>query len=620
MLVGYELIADACRFQKDAEHLLIRFKIEELRLVNWAKTVQLDYTDERLLLNDMSRGWMIDILFQQQKLLASFSCVGTRYEHIRKPLFQEQAESFVIASDKLLENGSGMSEHSNQTVQFPVAEKLVTKALKWLNQSGNVPNRIRWAAWDGEKMEALIHNLSGYNDRMHSALDQAQVDTLHDMTTRTKYQIILLNEQSEQMVSIWQSERIVRRPQGMITDIEDSEYDFRNGITRSGTRSLTQPLGALAQHKFVHLAIKHPQYVSKERGESIGLPHLADQIRETEIYLHDIYTRCGEEFPDEVREGDRTEATYNGASVWIEWKPSEVAGPGIPDGQIDPKIRSRVQKLATLLKQNVCNVRFRVPHCLGYFVDESEDRESRFGLVFEKPPTVPPSTSPTTLRALIEASSKPIDIPSLTDRITLMRLLAGTVERLQAVDWSHMGFRSSNILFFKTQRDDGVCRVDLSNPYVSGFDHSRPATDDMTEGLTGNAWADVYRHPTMQTMSIKRGSYMKSFDLYSLGIVLLEIAQWKTIDRILEIDLDTASPKQTRLVMDRLLETESQHLKFVKSYLGNAVEQAVRACLGGPASLGLPKGCDEGTQIVAAELQKEFGERVVRRLAGVGGL
>lgn len=627
MLVGYELIADACRLEKDAEHLLVKFKIEEHRLLNWANTIQLDYTEERLLINNMSRGLIMDVLDQQRKLLASFGRLDKRYGPLRRPLFHEQTESFVIDSDKLLENGSSMSEHSNQTVQFPVAEELVTKALNWLNKSRDVPKRIRWAVWDHEKMEALIDKLSEYNDKMHSALDRAQMDTLLDMTTRTNYQIVLLNRQMENMVQIWQSERITHRARGMITDIEDSEYDFLDGIAGPSTRSLTQPLGALAQQKFVHLAIEDSQYVSEERGESIGLPHLADHIRETELNLDDIYTRNGDHFPDEIEEGDRTEATYNGASVWIEWKPNELAGPGMPDGQVDPKIRSRVQKLAALLKQNNRKVRFRAPHCLGYFVDESEDRESRFGLVFEKPATVAPSTSPTTLRALIEASTKSFDTPSLTDRITLMRLLAETVERLHAVDWLHKGLRSSNILFFQKQNDDGTYEVNYADPYISGFDYSRPATnDDMTERPTDNAWADIYRHPTVQSTGNReesgtgRESYKKSFDLYSLGIVLLEIAYWKTIDQILDINLETARPKQTWPVMERLLVREPQHLKLVKSYLGNTVEEVVRSCLVGTEAFGLPRDCDERKGIVAAALQKQFGERVVRRLGGVVGL
>jgi len=610
----------------------VKFKIEQHRLANWGRLVKLDYTEERLELSHMSRGMIMDIMDQQNKLLTSFGRLDKRYGKLRKPLLQEQTEVFVIDSDRLLENGDSTSESSDQAVQFPPAEELVRKALDWLNKSRDVPKRIRWAAWDHEKMESLIMKLSDYNDKMHEALDRDQMDTLLDMQTRTNYQIVLLNRQMSNMVQLFQSNSIAYRPQGgMITDIEDSEYTFLTNLSVPSHRSITQQLGALAQQKFVHLAIEDSQVFSEERGNSIGLPHLADNIRDTELSILDIQPVNGASFPDEVEEGDRTEATYKGASVWIEWKPNEDAGPGMPDGHVDPKIKSRVQKLAALLKQNNRKVQFRAPHCLGYFVDESEDRESRFGLVFEKPPTVPSSTEPTTLRRLIEASNRPnstFDTPSLTDRINLMRLLSETVERVHAVDWLHKGLRSANILFFiKRGEAEHSVDVDFSDAYISGFHYSRPATnDDLTERPTDNAWADIYRHPTVQSTGNRedttstRESYKKSFDLYSLGIVLLEIAYWKTIDQILNINLDTARPKQTWPVMDRLLSREPQHLRFVKSYLGNTVEEVVRSCLVGPEAFGLEKGCDERRGVVAAALQSAFGERVVRKLGGMKGL
>ncbi|KAH7078092.1 prion-inhibition and propagation-domain-containing protein [Paraphoma chrysanthemicola] len=625
---GYELIADACHLERDAQALLVKFKIEEHRLLNWGKLVQLDYTEENLVLSNMSRGLIMDILDQQKKLLASFGRLDGKYARLRKPLLSELSEPFEIDSDRLLENGDSMSEYSRQTVQFPRAEQLVIKALDWLKKSGDVPRRIKWASWDHKKMESLISKLSDFNDKMHAALDRAQMDTLVQMQTDTNYQIVLLNRQMENMVQIWQSERIAFRPQphGMIMDLEDSEYDFYNGIAGPATRRLTQPLGALAQQKFVHLAIEDSQYVSEEYGQSIDLPHLAEHIRDTKLSLTDIHTVNNEPFPDDVEEGDRTEATYNNTSVWIEWKPNELPGPGQPEDHVNPKILARVKKLAALLKQNNRMVRFRAPHCLGYFVDESEDRESRFGLVFEKPASVPPSTRATTLLSLIEEFQG--QIPSLTDRITLMRLLAETVERLHAVDWLHKGLRSANILFFqKLNNETGVSEINYADPYISGFDYSRPATnDDMTERPTDNPRADIYRHPTVQSTGNRedsgtgRESYKKSFDLYSLGIVLLEIAHWKTIDQILSINLDRARPKHTWPVRDRLVNKEPQHLQFVKSYLGNTVEGVIRTCLEGPEAFGLDREADERRGVVAAALQTAFGDKVVKRLASLKGL
>ncbi|KAL5118075.1 hypothetical protein ACEQ8H_004062 [Pleosporales sp. CAS-2024a] len=609
--IGYELIADACRLEDDAQALLVKFKIEEHRLLNWGKLVQLDYTEEQLLLNHMSRGMIMDVLHRQQRLLASFGRLNKRYGKLTRPLLEELNEPFSIDPDRLIENGGSMSEARFHSVQFPLPEELVIKALNWLKKSRHVPKRIRWASWDHGRMESLIEKLSDFNVKMHEALDKAQMEALLDMQTRFNYQMVLLNKQMENMVHIWQSDRIAHRSHDMIAELEDSDYDLGNGIVPFGRRRSTQRLGALAQQKFVHLAIQDSQYISEEYGNSIDLPHLADNIRETEIPLGEIIPTSG--FPEHVDEGSRTEATYQGASVWIEWKPNEPCSPSLADTHMDPKIRTRCVSAR--------------PIAWGTFVDDlsSEDRESRFGLVFEKPAGVPDGIQPTTLRALMEASNAAeyqVNVPSLTDRIVLMRLLSETIERLHAVDWLHKGLRSSNILFFPAK--DGS--IDFADPHVSGFDYSRPATsDDMTERPNDNPRADIYRHPHVQSTgnreeSAGREIYKKSFDVYSLGIVLLEIAHWKTIEKILQIDLETARPKQTWPVMERLVRGEPRHLGHVKSYLGNTIEGVIRACLEGPEAFGLARDADERRGVVAAALQKGFGELVVRKLAGLKGL
>ncbi|KAH7356258.1 prion-inhibition and propagation-domain-containing protein [Pyrenochaeta sp. MPI-SDFR-AT-0127] len=628
---GYELIADACRLRDDCQALLVKFKIEEHRLLNWAKLVQLDYRDDKLVLNHLSKGLIINIMEQQQKLLFSFGRLNKKYERLTDPLLVEEVEAFVLQnSDLLLENGdstnngtNGSTEEGEKTLKFPPTEDLVKMSLKFMQNFRDVPRRLKWATFDHKKMEALIVKLADFNDKMHDALDKAQMDLLIDMQTRTNDQIVLLNRTMTSMVQIYRSEQLAFRRQYTIADLEDSEYDDLYGSSRPVTRDAApQPLAALAQQNFIHLAIEDSQIHTEATASEIGLPHLAKDIRQTELLFEDVQTENGESFPDFIEEGERTEARYNNTSVWIEWKNPDPSGPPLHDGGIDPKIHARVKKLAALLSKNNRTVRFRAPFCRGYFIDEDE---GRFGLVFEKPAAVPAETVPQSLHSLIQASNEvnsKIEMPSLTDRITLMRLVSETVERLHAVDWLHKGLRSANILLFP--KKDG--EINYADPYISGFDYSRPATsDDMTERPLENPSADIYRHPTVQHEGNRekqagRESYKKSFDLYSLGVVLLEIAYWKTIDQILSIDLEKAKPRHTWAVRERLLETEPHHLKFVKSYLGNTVEDVIRSCLVGPEKFGLDKDCDEKREVIAAGLQKALGEKVVKRLSSMKGL
>ncbi|CAO2658248.1 Nn.00g059710.m01.CDS01 [Neocucurbitaria sp. VM-36] len=625
---GYELIADACRLRDDCQALLLKFKIEQHRLLNWAKLVQLDYRDDKLILNHLSKGLIINIMEQQQKLLYSFGRLNKHYERLTDPLLVEEAQEFVLQnSDRLLENGEsntngtdGSKDGSKKTVQFPPTEELVKMALQFMQNFKDTPRRLKWATFDHKKMEALIVKLTDFNDKMHEALDKAQMDLLIDMQNRTNDQIVLLNRTMSSMVQIYRSEQLAFHPHYSISDSEDYEYDDLYGSAGPVTSAAApQALAALAQQNYIHLAIEESPDDARGDANEIGLPHLAKDIRQTELPFEDVYPRQGQYFPADIDEGVRTEAVYNNTSVWIEWKNPDPSGPVQHDGGIDPKIHARVKKLAALLNKNNRTVRFRAPFCRGYFIDEEE---GRFGLVFEKPASVPAETEPTTLHSLIKAANDEnltTEIPSLTDRIKLMKLLSETVERLHAVDWLHKGLRSANILLFPKKNGE----INYVDPYISGFDYSRPATSyDMTERPLENPSADIYRHPTVQHEGNRertsgRESYKKSFDLYSLGVVLLEIAYWKTIDQILDIDLESSrlKPKDTWAVRERLLVQEKGHLKFVKSYLGNTVEMVIRSCLEGPTAFGLDANCDEKREVVAAGLQRAFGENIVKKLA-----
>ncbi|KAF2997584.1 hypothetical protein E8E13_002447 [Curvularia kusanoi] len=596
----YELIADACRFNKDYETLMIKMKVEEHRLIDWARSVRLDYTDRRLLLNHMSKGMIMGIMEQQQKLLHSFGKLNEDYEPLAEPLLVELDEEFIIDSDRLLTNGEA------STIRFPAADDLINKVRNFNKQLQKPVKKLKWAISGKDKMEVLIGHLVHFNDKLNEALDKAQRDSLREEQLRTQYQIVLLNRTVENLVQIVQShrqpDRITTPSYPAILNRAETEYGRITGppIARDPH---TQPLAALAQLAAVNMQSEGGiRDITSSFTERIDLNHTADEIQNTKIELGDIQLTQSWE---EIEETERTEGIFNDQSVWIEWKVVEPS-PGHMNGTNDI-IHERITTLAALLREMNRIVQFRAPVCLGYFYD---DDNGRFGFVFAKPPTVPSNESPTTLRALLDT-----EMPSLTDRITLMRLLAETVERLHAVDWLHKGLRSSNILFFK---DQNTGAINLADPYISGFEYARPAQrDDMTQRPSDDPAADIYRHPLTQSGA---SPFLKSFDLYSLGIVLLEIAYWQPIERILGIaNLMGAKPKEVSGAKARLL-NEAQFSRHVKSHLGLTAESLVWACLKGPEGFGLDESCDEKDAVVAARLQREFGERVVKRLGMMRGL
>lgn len=165
--------------------------------------------------------------------------------------------------------------------------------------------------------------------------------------------------------------------------------------------------------------------------------------------------------------------------------------------------------------------------CLGYTDDTAM---SRYGLVYKAP-----EASYATLHKLI--SSNDLKTPDLTERIQLARTLSVALLSLHSLDWLHKSLCSNNIIFFPdaisasaTQSTASAAMIpSISAPYLVGFDASRPDMDtDLSVSSKNPSILDLHRHPKSLS-GLSRKPYCKSYDIYSLGLVLLEIGLWKAL-------------------------------------------------------------------------------------------
>lgn len=298
----------------------------------------------------------------------------------------------------------------------------------------------------------------------------------------------------------------------------------------------------------------------------------------------------------------RCNATFKTGSVWIEWKDYDSDHQNPEWGII---ITQRVKNLVTLLSSSKKSPSFNVPHCLGYFTTEGDTPNiTRYGFVYEKPWGLSPKLSYETLYTQLSQPK-----PSLTQRIALAHTIARSLMYLHAVNWLHKGLRSNNILFFLLPRKNG--RQSYASPILSGFEYSRAdLIDEFTEVVPEHSDNDIYRHP--QTLALIPPRSKKSHDIYSLGIILIEIAYWKRIQDIVQLPKDE---RQARKTMRGLRETLLQEDKVIEleGYVGDAYSQAVVACLEGLVGSGV----DEEDPAVGVQIQKAFHDRVVERLNSV---
>ncbi|CAM1506903.1 Fc.00g065440.m01.CDS01 [Cosmosporella sp. VM-42] len=252
----------------------------------------------------------------------------------------------------------------------------------------------------------------------------------------------------------------------------------------------------------------------------------------------------------------------------------------------------RMDDLARMMHSaSECHPDLHSIDCVGY-TDDSEN--SRYGLVYKTP-----SSSFSTLQILI--SSPDLKTPDLDDRVDLAKTLAVALWSLHSLDWLHKSLCSSNILFFPSAFSSSAHSPtataalipDISNPYLTGFDASRPDLDTALSVVSKNpSIGNLHRHPA----SLRGMPHCKSFDIYSLGLVLLEIGLWKVLQTYYKAHY-SAERWRDKVVLAVLV-------PGLGSKMGKRYREVVEMCLGA------------GEDITSSEAGKLM-ETVVTKLEGI---
>ena len=256
--------------------------------------------------------------------------------------------------------------------------------------------------------------------------------------------------------------------------------------------------------------------------------------------------------------------------VFVEWKNIN-ANLGIDERE---SIVNRIKALATLLYQSK-ESDFRLPSCLGL----CRDGPDRYGYVFGLPSRESDLLmGPRSLMEILETAKHNGDKALLGGRFKLAYALASSFALLQSANWVHKGFRSNNVLFFRHW--DANDKIPLSEMQVAGFEYSRAAVPGERSIETQPASTDVdtvlYQHPNTNE------KYRRFFDIYSLGVVLFEIALWRP--------LKYKFPKEKPLLSMNPWERRSYLIDSVNilgGEVGAAYRDVVRVCLTGDFDSGV---------------------------------
>ncbi|KAL9596348.1 MAG: hypothetical protein Q9219_005865 [cf. Caloplaca sp. 3 TL-2023] len=255
-------------------------------------------------------------------------------------------------------------------------------------------------------------------------------------------------------------------------------------------------------------------------------------------------------------------------AVLVEYKTYPPPPEGLPKSEIedlDERIDKRVKQLAGLLFTAGTNSLGTLPF-RGFI---KEPNKFRYAFVFDLPDSAP-ETKPDSLHQMIES---PVlgRLWSLSDRFTLASDLAKTMGTFHMFEWVLKGFQSRSVVFCTDAQSK---KPRLDKPYLAGFEYIRPvAGSTVGQPLDTSERATLYCHPDL--IGEPNIEFGKIHDLYSLGVVLLEIGLWMTARQMLQ---QTKAPRPSRPD-----DIRQEYIRKANSKLplrmGKSYADAVVACL-----------------------------------------
>ncbi|KAK0992279.1 hypothetical protein LTS01_007969 [Friedmanniomyces endolithicus] len=187
---------------------------------------------------------------------------------------------------------------------------------------------------------------------------------------------------------------------------------------------------------------------------------------------------------------------------------------------------------------------------------------------------VPSSLELQSLHQLLANRDK-THLPNLEKRYSLAGGVAEALAALHDVEWYHKDLTCHSVLFLPASDRQPHWN---NQPYLIGFHHSRQTRDDFSEGplaASQDRSRERYHHPDY--LSKENGQFRgfrPEFDYYSLGILLLEVACWNTIDAI----MSSHAKEDNRTFARSVVEEKLDELKFS---MGSTYAGVVEQCLTG---------------------------------------
>ena len=552
------MITSALAASEESRYLSVQFEIEQSRLQNFIRAAGLaDRAGE----DGVDRTFLtnstvlLNILSEIKLALAQLSHSEERQEALPREYVNP-----TISGDL----GEGYGSLFNR----------LSVILRRAPESLGMIRSLTWSVFRKSESEKVLQRLGRYNDFLHELLDAQQRSIVQDQLQQKYMELVQMRNSLDDirdLTEIAHSSRSVHIRSEKWQQKIDAELENLATFKTLYTSLLTDNISHKGEIKIDPSRIQFPTTVTghQEHPQAIYTPAIKDKME-----------------------------------VWINWQDK-----GIPNA--DPTLTSisSIEELTILLMAPKPD-EFCIPTCLGYSILQGGDEKLRPALIFKNPAGIDPRAQPISLLQALHNHPK----PCLTHRLALAHKIAQCLLYLHSVNWLHKALRSSNILFFPSPDAE----LDVRSPYITGFDNSRRSRfNEATTEVPRVGSMEVYRHPDTQ-LDGPMLSYRKTFDIYSLGLILVEIAHWKPIVSIMGIEKTVdRSPRATSSIQERWLNSEPGLFISLLAEVGEKYAGAVESCLKGRNAFSIDRKDAETSADTGMTIQREFNAKVVGMLAEI---
>jgi hypothetical protein len=579
---GFNILSSAHNLGKHAVAIRCRLNLEESKLIEWAKQAGLLKENKRLDPR-LNEKLVEEVLAQLEQLLLDTNKLKQRYGiDLVDPTMSTPAPpapptpaSSTVAPCRSSTGHVTTLEVLRGIISGNQRQKIIADAES-IQSKAPFFKQLRWGIMDEKKMRALLDDIGLYVQQLSDLLDKSKQEEMRHNIELLISTSIALEKRFEGLEGVHLA--LGGSPQFSTLEVSALLKMLRIELKEEGTDSersvdpqtKSVPTNALPAQLQLATGPSRRTFLTKPLSSRLL----------TNTVLKDPGSTMGI-------------ARYDGQVVFLEYHD---LNPSLRD-----KLKSRAQNLAALLHAPK-DKSFRTLHCIGLV----EDNQHRYIFVYQHPTA---SGQPRSLLDLLRDSKF---LPSVTQRCQLAFELANTVHHIHTAGWLHKSLRSENILYFQSV----TAPMTLFPPYVAGFAYSRyDSPSEISQQPSTSPERDIYRHPSAQGEPSL--CFNKLMDIYSLGTILVELAEWRSLKRVVSKKLvinEQTSTAETSRVRDYLLEEyDGEGIERNLAFrMGEVYSKVTMSCLKGDFLNG-----QELTEDTAALLHQNFFNKVVKELHGI---